>query len=913
MKRVIFFIIMMLTVASSSLLFALTEVGTMEVTVWSTESKPIPGVKIEIESPNMIGKRMKLTSTEGKAIFLNLPVGTYSILAELEGFKIKETKNLVINPGKKTDMMLVLETGGSEVITVMSEPEIVDTSNSAIESKFNFDQYLNYLPTGRHYTSIASTSSGVEPGNNPSVLGAGREANAYLVDGVSTTDPRSKAWGTQFNMDIVDQMILHKTGVDAEYGHFMGSISNIITKSGANSIHGIARLEMYRKSWNDITYANPEIDTDDAQVGDSEDQWNFSGGGPLIEDFLWWYIGYTSRESLTDWQRRTDPMNPTSRVSAVRAYVGHFFSIKGTAQLGPNVRISGFYKEDPIENGNVLSWVWNMFNMAIMPDADVSQRQGGDALMFNGSWIINDSLFIEARIIDDNEVFDYGAQEASPDGYWTKSYDDRTNYFSIDGWIWGSVMDDYKSERNQNTYAAAINYLVDTDSLGSHDMKLGVEFMDQWSVLQQTDYPGGEYILTGRAGRVGFDNVTWLQRTLVIGDRLPAAETHIGYWTAYLQDSIALNDSLTINLGLRTDIASGENNQGTTIFETDLLSALAPRVGIAYDLKGSVLRASYSRYFDMFSLYILDWFNVYDSPELWQLFVATNQWDGHYGWTKSLEWYEGSSESLHSIDSDLKPQYAEEVSLGIDIPLASDMRVSLSGVWRTYHNLVIAQDMDDDNYYNIENLVTDAYGTKWKEYLGVIVEFNKMALNDHLFLNASFTYGLNEGLDKSNVETGGYGGYSAQRYDNADEWWHEMPYPSIYLKMQSVYSIPSGWYLGLTGSWNNGELISSYALKGEKVNWGYMYDYVNGFGDLGRIGDAFLVDLQIGKESVIELPFDVPLTDSQFMFGVYFNIYNLFNDQSAIEIDPNINSYDYLSETDWRAGRSYRLGIRLEI
>jgi hypothetical protein len=92
-----------------------------------------------------------------------------------------------------------------------------------------------------------------------------------------------------------------------------------------------------------------------------------------------------------------------------------------------------------------------------------------------------------------------------------------------------------------------------------------------------------------------------------------------------------------------------------------------------------------------------------------------------------------------------------------------------------------------------------------------------------------------------------------------------------------------------------------------------MYDYVNGYGDLGRIGDAFLIDLQIGKESVIEMPFDVPLTDSQFMFGVYFNIYNLLNDQSAIEIDPNINSYDYLTETDWRAGRSYRLGIRLEI
>ncbi len=59
------------------------------------------------------------------------------------------------------------------------------------------------------------------------------------------------------------------------------------------------RFEMYRRDWNDISINDPSSKADDARLGDDEDQWNFSGGGPIIKDSLWWYLGYSNRETLS--------------------------------------------------------------------------------------------------------------------------------------------------------------------------------------------------------------------------------------------------------------------------------------------------------------------------------------------------------------------------------------------------------------------------------------------------------------------------------------------------------------------------------------------------------------------------------------------------------------------------------------
>ncbi len=903
-----FFIFLLITVN----LAALTQVGTMKVKVTVESGEAVEAAQVVILSPELMGRRVGYTNRFGIVYFRNLAIGTYEARVSADGYKSLVKEAIRISLDSMKEVSITLELGEvREVVVVTAEPEMIDTKSSEISSEYDFENYFNHMPTERHYSDLLDFTGGAEPGNNPSVFGAERSDNAYLVDGINTTDSRTQTWGSQFNIDIVQDVEINTAGIKAEYGFMNGSVMNIVTKSGSNQVHGLARLEMYRTDWNDISVGDPNTEDDDAQLGSDEDQWNFSGGGPLIKDHFWWYAGYTSREALTEWQRRYNPFNPYARQTSYTGYIGHFLSLKATAQLDESLKATFFYKEDPIENGNILSWVFNRLGMVIMPEADASQQQGGDSWIGTLTWVPSDSIFFEFRIIDANQYVDYGAQEANDDGYWEASSATGPALFSVDGWFWGAVFQDSQTDRNNNIYAGSMSWLLG-EGEKYHDIKAGVEFTDQWSVVRELEYPTGEFVVTSPVTMAGFDNVRWMTATRIVGERLPAAENHIEYLTFYLQDSFALTDNITINAGLRTDIASGENNQGSVIYDTALLSGLAPRLGIAWNLGDLHIRASYNRYFDLFSLYTLDWFNVFNNPETWQQLIPANFVDGKYGWRVVQEWKVGSADSNHSVSSDLTPQYADEFTVGADFSPWENVLFSVNGVWRIYSDLVIAQDMDDDNYYNIENLKTDAYGAKWKEYIGLMVSFRKRPTEDNLLITGSFTLGKTEGLDHGSVETGGYGGYSGQTYANADEWWRELDFPTMQLKLQTAWFVLRGVYIGFTGYLHNGYLFSSYEIEGEKANWGTLYTYPNGFGDLGRSDAQFTMNLQIGFEKEVNIPFDISLFDDSFLIGIYANIYNLFDNQSATTISENIASPLYGMSTEWLDARSYRFGVRLE-
>ena len=46
----------------------------------------------------------------------------------------------------------------------------------------------------------------VAGGSNPNVYGSTYGENAYLIDGMNTTDPRFGTWTTIFNIDAVQEM-----------------------------------------------------------------------------------------------------------------------------------------------------------------------------------------------------------------------------------------------------------------------------------------------------------------------------------------------------------------------------------------------------------------------------------------------------------------------------------------------------------------------------------------------------------------------------------------------------------------------------------------------------------------------------------------------------------------------------------
>ena len=72
----------------------------------------IPGATVEISSPALLGgTRSGATSDSGTYLFLNLPVGRYTVNASLQGFKTMVRENIEVSADATVSVNLILAVG----------------------------------------------------------------------------------------------------------------------------------------------------------------------------------------------------------------------------------------------------------------------------------------------------------------------------------------------------------------------------------------------------------------------------------------------------------------------------------------------------------------------------------------------------------------------------------------------------------------------------------------------------------------------------------------------------------------------------------------------------------------------------------------------------------------------------------
>jgi hypothetical protein len=747
------------------------------------------------------------------------------------------------------------------------------------------------------------------------------------MDGINTTDTKTQTWGCQFEHDAIADINVMTGGVPAEYGGMLGAVTNVVTKSGSNMLHGMARFEMDRAAWNDVSERNPDRTDDNDQYGSDNDQWDYTGGGPLYPDVFWWFVGYHPSSSVTYFQKQLDPLDVGKYTKSERWYIGHFLNLKGTIQIGEDIKVTGFFKEDPIDipnrverayGGNTSAWLGN-----VQPGAGGLQEQGGQGYLGQATWVFMENAFLTARYWHDGNYLNIVPNDDN--GFETFTGDTDVTMISADRWVWGGFYCDYQSDRNKDAVAAEINYLLDTESLGSHDIKVGFEYADHntGTGFWYGNRNAGYIIYTDNVEGVGFDNVKWLEKE-VVSNYLPYAVTHLYYYSNFIQDSIQLTDKLTLNLGLRMDPFSGEcaaGAGGEEVVSVGQFETIAPRIGFAYDFDGNSLHGSASRYYDTFSMYAVAQMNYFTTPETHSFYKAIGG-DGEANGFEATPYdsYKLGDPSVpHSIDEDITPNYMDEVTLGYDHLFTNDVAASGYFVWRTWRDLNSMWDSgaEEDGDYVWQNLETDDYGTKYKQYMAFVFDARKRPTADNLFLNANVTLLIfDEGFATHSISTGGYGSYGSQTAENADSWWHDYGNPNWRAKLQGTYFFPNNWYAGLTIDYRAGYSYTSQTYTGAKAapdGYIYTYAYPKGWNDLGRLDPVPTVDLQFGFEQTIEFPFEVPFTDNNIMLGLYVNFANLINFEGATSLDPSMDSSTYGEDDDWMNARSYTLGLRLEL
>ena len=293
---------LLLTAGSIADVKSQTIFGRISGTVRDKAGAVIPNSSITVTNTATNLVRTTTADEGGFYTVTNLPVGTYTVLAELKGFKkaLQGDNSLTADARLTVDMTLEAgEISETVQVTGVSEGETVNTTSGELARVVDKRQVQNLALNGRNYmqlvtlipgaaildedqlalTTSLSISQAAINGNRPNY-------NSLSVDGGFNMDSGSN--NSQVNnvgIDFIEEVKIQTSNFSAEYGRNAGAAVNIVTRGGGNSYHGSA-FEFVR---NDKLDARNYFSPVRAKLRFNNFGWNFNG--PIKKDKFFFFVG----------------------------------------------------------------------------------------------------------------------------------------------------------------------------------------------------------------------------------------------------------------------------------------------------------------------------------------------------------------------------------------------------------------------------------------------------------------------------------------------------------------------------------------------------------------------------------------------------------------------------------------------
>ncbi|HKH43424.1 MAG TPA: TonB-dependent receptor [Thermoanaerobaculia bacterium] len=287
---------------------AQTDVTTSRIsgTVEGADGAPLPGVTVEATNNETGLQLVEVTNEEGFYRLLNLPTGTYTVRASLEGFASSEAKDVRLLLGSAPSINFTLQSASvSETITVTSELPVVEVTNTAAGTTIQTEQIKELPVQGRDFKNLVlmtpETRLDSERGNL-SISGQRGINTNVTVDGVDFNDAffGGTAGGAEgraplaISQESIKEFTVITNGASVEFGRSGGGFVNVITKSGTNNLHGSVFYYNQPQDWiSDFANGTKPADQE-------KESWGGSLGGRIIQDKLFYFLSYDNQEqSLT--------------------------------------------------------------------------------------------------------------------------------------------------------------------------------------------------------------------------------------------------------------------------------------------------------------------------------------------------------------------------------------------------------------------------------------------------------------------------------------------------------------------------------------------------------------------------------------------------------------------------------------
>jgi hypothetical protein len=876
--------ILSLLAAAAAPVAAQTTTGSLRGIVTDPDGLAMPGVTVVAASDKLVsGRQVAITGGTGVYRFPSLPPGTYSVEAQLDGFRTVRQEGVTLSLGQSLDVNLQLGavTAEGEIIVVGDAVQVSTVSNSVAS---NLDAtFLERQPLPRDTTQLLNNAPGINSG--AAYGSANDQASSYNLDGVDVSDPASGQQWIQPNLDWIDEVQISGLGAGAEYGDFSGAVVNMLTKSGGNELEGVASLY----------YLDGGLSSDGGETSDaldSEYDVTLSLGGAFAKDRAWYFVSAQQRE------RTEDPFFsdisgefPGEEVPASerdqnqrtnQRYLG-----KLTFQANPANRVSVMASMDNIETKNR--------SIGDFVLASGAYEQDSPNTTYNATWesLVNESNFLTFKVTGFT-----GTNDSLPlNGSAVPGHDDFFNTgVRWDNYTWTWLEDKERLVFDASWTLFADGLFTATDS---HNFKFGVVYQDSKQDETRTRNGGFTYVDDSFYCDSFNDYLTNPSCGLLSSDRGNEIDFHAEQegWHVYAQDSWN-QGNVTINYGVRytqytgnfADPISTPTNGTSDVYNVDMF---APRFGLVWDVTGdggTAVKVHYGRYYDALMAF------MYDRERSGGAFTDLEFWDWDFG---NNEWFLAGGRRIGQadMDPDISHPHIDQFVATIEHQLGAQSVIGLDYIHRDSQDIIAMVNTNDDYdeliargnpfggdlpFFDLlssqEFLLTNPEDAE-RTYDAVIARYTKR-YSDGWSLRASLTWADvtgntddvdgyepawsdRNGLVNNDGKLGNYSEWEAKIYGSLDLPW-DMMASANYLFRSGEYWTP---YARINGLWFNARTNFNLTPRGSQ-----------------QLDDRHLFDVHLEK---------------QFSFGggleltVMVDVFNLFDSDTVLEVSERWGSYEY--------------------
>ncbi len=294
--------------------------GQINGIITDSSGSVLPGVTVEATNTATGAMRSAISGADGLYSIPQLAPGSYTVKASLQGFRTAQRDGVRVTVSETARAAFELEVGQlSETITVNAEVTLVETSNATHGIVIDEQKVVDLPLNGRNFTQLGTLIPGVvaPPGGlggqsgdaTPggfgnatggfNVNGMRNQSNNFLMDGATNNDTFNTGFVLRPPPDAIQEFKILTHAFSAEYGRNAGSVVNVVTKSGSNTLSG-ALWEFNRNDalnarnyFAPATQPKPEL---------KQNQFGAAFGGPLMRNRLFafgYYEGYRNDSGIT--------------------------------------------------------------------------------------------------------------------------------------------------------------------------------------------------------------------------------------------------------------------------------------------------------------------------------------------------------------------------------------------------------------------------------------------------------------------------------------------------------------------------------------------------------------------------------------------------------------------------------------